>query len=77
MIIIIILTAYKIGTKMVSETNHNKLITIIVVFLLKTLLNAIGLLIAKYLSMLIAVIVKTDAATATPEKKKFNFIVVV
>lgn len=51
---------------MLKATSHKDAIIIFVVFRLNILLKAIGLRIARYLSMLIAVIVKTEAATATP-----------
>lgn len=53
---------------MIKATTQRAMITKTVLLRLKTRRNAMGLLIAKYLSMLIAVIVKTEAATATPMK---------
>lgn len=53
---------------MIKATTQRAMITKTVLLRLKTRRNAMGLLIAKYLSMLIAVIVKTEAATATPTK---------
>lgn len=56
-----------------KATTHRTAMTIIVLLRLNTLLKAIGLLIAKYLSILIAVMVKTEAATATPEEWRINY----
>lgn len=60
------LTALSNGANMLRATTHRAAITSMVLRRLNTRLNAIGLLIARYLSILIAVIVKTEAATATP-----------
>lgn len=67
-ITVLILTALKTGAKMTKATSQRATITITVLLRLNTRRNAIGFLIARYLSMLIAVIVKTEAATATPAK---------
>lgn len=64
--ITVILTALRTGAKMIRATNQRAMITRTVLFRLNTRRNAIGFLIAKYLSMLIAVMVNTEAATATP-----------
>lgn len=56
------------GAKIVNATTQRAAITMMVLLRLKTRLKAMGLLMARYLSMLIAVIVKTEAATATPAK---------
>lgn len=61
------LTAIKTGVKILKATIHSEIIVIIVLLGLNILRTVIGVLIAKYLSMLIAVIVKTEAATVTPE----------
>ena len=65
-IIIVILTALRTGAKMIRATNQRAMITRTVLFRLNSRRNPIGFLIAKYLSMLIAVMVKIEAATATP-----------
>ena len=69
-----ILTALRTGAKMLKATSQSETITISVLLRLNTRLKAIGLLIARYLSMLIAVMVKTDAATATPVKIKPDIV---
>lgn len=51
---------------MIKATIQRAMITRTVLLRLNTRRNAMGLLIARYLSMLIAVMVKTEAATATP-----------
>lgn len=53
---------------MIKATIQRATITRTVILRLNTRRNAMGLLIARYLSMLIAVMVKTEAATATPTK---------
>lgn len=63
------LTALNTGANILRETTQSAAIIIIVLLRLKSRRNAIGLRIAKYLSILIAVIVNTDAATATPVYK--------
>lgn len=59
---------------MIKATTQRAMITKTVLLRLKTRRNAMGLLIAKYLSMLIAVIVKTEAATATPAKFRIRIL---
>lgn len=56
------------GTNILKATSHKITMTTTVLFRLNTRRKAIGLRIARYLSILIAVIVYTEAATATPEK---------
>lgn len=57
-----------IGEKMIKLTNHKINITTVVDVLLNQRGKPIGWVIAKYLSIAIAVIVKTLAPTATPKK---------
>lgn len=60
------LTPLRTGAKIVKATSQRATITSTVLLRLNTRRNAMGLLIARYLSILMAVIVNTEAATATP-----------
>jgi len=62
----VLLTATKTGTKIAKATNQRTKITSRVLLRLNIRRNVMGLLIARYLSMLITVMVNTEAATATP-----------
>lgn len=60
------LTPLRTGAKIVKATSQRATITSTVLLRLNTRRNAMGLLIARYLSILMAVMVNTEAATATP-----------